>query len=237
MGEFDPDGRLNVDPTLPCWYLFRDEGKPVAFLFLFCPTREEVEVSAFTLEAYRKQGCFSALFSKAVVHILERDFRKILFCIPGSSKSGHIAVSSYPAILAFREYSMVLAQKPPRTEQKGVTMVMAEEASYTSLFGRSLKQENDRQVYIGMKDGKPFGTISLHPMEEGTWVYGFEVLPACRRQGLGEALLTLAIGKASSMPLLLEVESDNTPALSLYGKIGFTERSSIDYYRMEVPHA
>jgi GNAT superfamily N-acetyltransferase len=74
------------------------------------------------------------------------------------------------------------------------------------------------------------GQVSLvrHPQESypyvGHWFYALRVFPLWRRMGVGEALVQIVIdrAKAEKAPeLFCLVFDDNSPALNLYGKLGF----------------
>ena len=57
------------------------------------------------------------------------------------------------------------------------------------------------------------------------------ILPEARRKGAAEKLLREVIAKANAQNFFLEVEETNSPALSLYKKLGFTEFGRRnDYY-------
>jgi len=60
--------------------------------------------------------------------------------------------------------------------------------------------------------------------------------PACRRQGLAEALLTQAIATvivAGASAMFLEVRVSNRAAISLYEKLGFVEAGRrTNYYKL-----
>ena len=68
------------------------------------------------------------------------------------------------------------------------------------------------------------GYISLYQAADELEVLNLAVLPAARRQGLGEWLLRTALQEAEKTGInraLLEVRTGNAPAIALYEKCGF----------------
>lgn len=68
------------------------------------------------------------------------------------------------------------------------------------------------------------GYISLYQAADELEVLNLAVLPAARRQGLGERLLRTALQEAEKTGInraLLEVRTGNAPAIALYEKCGF----------------
>ena len=72
-------------------------------------------------------------------------------------------------------------------------------------------------------------------MEDGVWVvHGVGIIHACRNQGMGRQMLSLAFDQLfkDADTIQLEVDSQNPPALALYQKLGFSTTSQVDYHRL-----
>ncbi|MGG0656200.1 GNAT family N-acetyltransferase [Rummeliibacillus pycnus] len=95
----------------------------------------------------------------------------------------------------------------------------------TTTTGRMLNMvELDQQVVA---------TVSIVENEAGVWVTAFTVQQSLRGQGIGSAVLQWAKDyayKKQQQKVLLDVEIDNTNALSVYQKAGFTPLQQIDYF-------
>jgi len=201
---------------------------------LFLPTPDEVEVTAFTHPAWRRKGCFDLLLRQAKKEILAHGYHRILFDIEGESETGHEAVRHYPAIYSFSEFTMLLPSFPP-VSSSTLSLVKATEMLYGQVDDEPMRDGDGRDTYVALCGETPVGCVALSPQGDKCWLYHVFIKPAYRGKGLGEALLRLAIEKASPLTPILEVDTKNIPALSLYRKLGFKETSpTTDYFSMEV---
>ncbi|WP_300717505.1 ribosomal protein S18-alanine N-acetyltransferase [uncultured Desulfovibrio sp.] len=79
-------------------------------------------------------------------------------------------------------------------------------------------------AYGLFRDEALLGYIALYRAADELEVLNLAVLPAARRQGMGERLLRAALQEArktGSNKALLEVRTGNAPAIALYEKCGF----------------
>jgi ribosomal protein S18 acetylase RimI-like enzyme len=77
---------------------------------------------------------------------------------------------------------------------------------------------------VAVEAGVAVGLANLGRRGEQTWVGGVGVIPARRGAGIGEQLMRGLFGKArdlGSTEMVLEVITENAPAISLYEKLGF----------------
>ena len=89
--------------------------------------------------------------------------------------------------------------------------------------------------YLAWQDENPVGFILARDLGGETEILSVGVLPAWRRGGLGQALLTAVAAEASarhSGSIVLEVATDNEAARRLYAGFGFvTAGRRPRYYR------
>ncbi len=77
---------------------------------------------------------------------------------------------------------------------------------------------------VAVEAGVAVGLANLGRRGERTWVGGVGVIPARRGAGIGEQLMRGLFGQArdlGSRQMVLEVITENAPAISLYEKLGF----------------
>ena len=83
------------------------------------------------------------------------------------------------------------------------------------------------------EDGSVLGYAGLHVVLDEGYIDNVAVDPACRRQGIADALIDTFVrfGAARLAFLTLEVRAGNAPAIALYEKHGFYEVGRRkDYY-------
>lgn len=94
---------------------------------------------------------------------------------------------------------------------------------------KSLEEElsNDTaHFFVALAEGEVAGYIGVFVVCESCFVTNVAVFPQYRRQGVGRALLKIAILTADAMGtdfISLEVRKSNYPAIALYESLGFEE--------------
>ena len=86
------------------------------------------------------------------------------------------------------------------------------------------------------EDGSVLDYAGLHVVLDEGYIDNVAVDPACRRQGIADALIDTFVrfGAARLAFLTLEVRAGNAPAIALYEKLGFREVGRRkNYYRAE----
>ena len=96
--------------------------------------------------------------------------------------------------------------------------------------------ENPLSVWLVCEDrGKVLGYVGSQTVLEESDMMNIAVLPEARRAGIGERLILSLIEllkDRGSRSLALEVRASNTPAISLYKKLGFLQVGRRpNYYR------
>lgn len=89
---------------------------------------------------------------------------------------------------------------------------------------RMLKAPDRYDVSIVAENGEAVGYIEMTTLSDENEPIQLFVKADCRGKGYGRALLQAAIEKNFPKKMVLEVNADNTPALSLYKSLGFCER-------------
>jgi ribosomal-protein-alanine N-acetyltransferase len=102
------------------------------------------------------------------------------------------------------------------------TMLFAEDSPWRAeAFWAELAAGNHYVAYRGA-DGRVDGYAGLGEAGDETSVHTIGVDPSVQGRGIGRALLTELIATAAGRRIVLEVRTDNAPAIGLYESVGFT---------------
>ena len=89
---------------------------------------------------------------------------------------------------------------------------------------------------VAFRDGEPVALGNLGLRGDRAWIGGIGVIPAARRQGLGEALMHALIEEARVRrvsSVWLEVIVENEPATRLYEKLGFERTREVEVWALD----
>src|SRR5690606_7524623 len=118
--------------------------------------------------------------------------------------------------------------------------ILAEDAgmamqSFLPMIRRSIA-DGSRHYYVAKVDSTTIGTVNIDVIDGLPYIYGFVVVPEQRGKGYGRQMLTRLldlIAAEHSGPILLEVETENLVALSLYSSLGFEITQTFEYFRVD----
>lgn len=260
-GTMSLDSSLNFRQDMKNVFLLYDQHKLISVLSIFAPTRQEAEISAFTIPAYREKGCFKMLFEEAAAEIKRCDIKEILFVCEPSSLSGRAVLKKLNARYDFTEYSMKYI-KPPLTpvaksSARGILIKAKAEsineivAMREKVFGdccddataivHNTFESKNREQYIFFCFGQNLGIVTVYYEDASVSIHGFGIIPEYRGKGLGKEMLlqiTSNLISKGCKDIIIEVDSKNQVAFELYKKCGFIVTVSSDYFRYAIitPH-
>lgn len=210
---------------------------------------------------YRRQGIFQALLTVAKEDAHARGERQLILTCEHHAHTGQAFVRSVGATLSESEHEMHLAQLPPRkgfepqlvvhraerSESDAIVLVQSES------FGSEQEQTRervaqcfdlvDRPYYLAVfGEGEvsclePIGCFRLDEGNDAIGIYGFGVRPAYQGRGYGRQILEDAIEiirAQSQKKIILDVETENSPASHLYRSCGFEIYTTYDYFVLEL---
>ena len=240
---------LNYYKKIPPFYFAWEKEKLAGFLVLFMPEKEEAEVTAYTHPAFRGRGCFRALCAAAKEICRENGIRRLLYTVDAACESGQTVLkSSELASYQFSEYKLELEEAQPYRENRDIsfepvtegnaevyreTAAEALESRETAeIFLESMLSGPTRKGYIEYWKGIPVGVCHINVQNGEAGIYGLGVLKKFRGTGLGKQFVRYMSREAagSGLPVVIEVDSDNQRAYSIYRKYGFRVVQQTDYF-------
>lgn len=118
------------------------------------------------------------------------------------------------------EFKPEHAQAAAEVEKASFSQPWSEQSLLSQL------EREDSVMFVAVADGETIGWSGMeHSFGEGS-VLNIAVLPRYRKLGIGEALTAALVEKSKQLSLdwlMLEVRPSNTPAVTLYKKLGFCE--------------
>ncbi|MBQ9461789.1 MAG: ribosomal protein S18-alanine N-acetyltransferase [Clostridia bacterium] len=102
--------------------------------------------------------------------------------------------------------------------------------------------ENETSYFfVALNDDKVIGYVGVSVISDSCFINNIAVFPEYRKQGVGKALMKIAILTADAMGtgfISLEVRESNYAAINLYRKLGFEVMGlRKDFYRLPREHA
>jgi ribosomal protein S18 acetylase RimI-like enzyme len=253
-GSISLDLSFNFRQDLKSVFLLYDQHKLVSVLSIFAPTRQEAEVTAFTIPACRETGCFNMLLEEATTEIKRCRVADILFICEPSSLSGRAVLNKLGARYDFTEYSMKYFGTPSsptiKSSAQGI-MINANTENIEEIVELREKVFGDchddalaivsntfgsdkREQYIFSLSGQNVGIASVFVEDAEASIHGFGIIPEYRGKGLGKEMLlqiTNNLISEGNKNIIIEVDSKNKAAFELYKKCGFKVAVSYDYFR------
>jgi ribosomal protein S18 acetylase RimI-like enzyme len=231
---------------------FYDDEKLTGFLTF--PFNGVPEPEAFVIvdPQHRRKGIGRSLLDAAKESCKRRGIQQFLLVSEDKSISGKAfaeAIGKY----RYTEYRMRLEGKPSKPTEVAISLRQADEGDVNSLtrllagsFQDPIETHFERlkrdigspthRFYIASLAGEQIGCIGVVAENRRAYMIAFGVLAEYRGHGYGRQILTQTVNGLVSEnweDILIEVEANNRPALSLYKSCGLTETTSYNYYAVK----
>ncbi len=211
----------------------------------------QLEVNGMVHPDFRRRGVFTELYGKVNEEFSNRSAHKMLLLSDSRSVPGREFIKTTGSIYDFSEFEMYLKNTVSKTSvsnrvtlRKATNHDAREIAMQNAIYsGRSFDEAQIRlpedeeksgvTIFISELDSNIIGKIHLEYNKGICGIYGFGVLPECRRMGYGREILMCSISKLKEMnakEIMLQVVAKNSNALNLYKSCGFEVTSTMDYY-------
>lgn len=248
------DTSINFNSEIKSIFLLYEKNKLISLIYMFIPTSEEAEISAYTLPEYRRKGYFKRLLDEATKEITKYSIPDLIFVCEPQSNDGVGAIKKLKAEFDFTEYFLrykgslndmevrqmpeIKLHKPEKKDLEAIINLSQEifNDNYDdakSMISKAFEAEN-RIQYIAVLDEKLIGMGSVSIENDEASIFGLGVVPQYRGKGFGREILNLIVADLKNRGrenITIEVDSTNKNAFNLYKKFGFEVETSFDYYR------
>jgi len=237
--------------------LYYDEGAMVGFMSL--PPRPDIEICGIVHPEHRRKGIGRTLLTAAQEEYRQRGVRSLLLVCEPASGSGKAFVEAVGARYCDSEYRMELdraavSRRVPQQHSVQLQRASVEDtealirltaASFADpveevrpRIVRWLREPNQR-FYVAHLLEEPIGSLRVFMIPDASCVHinTFGVLPDYRGRGYGRQILTETIDALLAegwKQILIEVNTENRSALSVYHACGFKEIATYGYYEIEL---
>ncbi len=216
---------------------FKKNARLVGFIFFYSFDKEEVEASLFADPDDDWKDVGSALLEAMREESRRRGYERLLVMNDRRFPSGAQMIMERGGKPAFSEHRMEADDVRISTSHHiDLCLVGNDDASLIAVeqacHGRFYSKPDQRR-YLAIHEGEVIGKIDVLAEGSTADLTGFCVIPEQRGRGYGKAILQTIIRtmRAEGMDrIILDVQTDNDIALSLYLKSGFRKDFTLDYY-------
>lgn len=254
QGKLCLDSALNFFEEMPSFYLTWDYGRLVGVLTVFAPVADTAEISALVKPEYRRMGYFGAMLSATRKQFNKFGVTKEVFVHEAGSPGGKEMLTAHGAAVEHSEYLMVWQAERERKafDADGLLLTAArscDEKDMISInmgaFGEDEEStanmvctnlSRDILCYNAFSGGEMVGVCCVNVKPDALTVFGLGVAPKHQGKGYGRIMLGEIIRLLKSrykQDIVLEVDSVNKRAVSLYRTSGFTVKTQYDYYEID----
>lgn len=251
------DNSMNFNSDMNNIFVYYNDNKLVSYISLFAPTKNEAEISAYTLPKYRKKGCFKELMSKVISEVKKYDVKELLFVCEPQSIDGIEVVKKMDGNYEFSEYLLGYnceSEKSKLEINTELELSKCEEEHLEKLIELNMQIFNEdyetsksmvekafkseiRDQYVASLNGEFIGVVSTNIDCEECSIFGLGLLEEYRGKGNGKAMVKLLLNKLNEdniEDIIIEVDSKNEIAYNLYLGCGFEAEMTFDYYRKNI---
>ena len=246
-----------IDPAvqLVCY----EESVLVGYVEMQDHAPKQMEVCGMVHPDHRRRGVGRSLLAGAQSECRARGQSGFLLVCEEAGPSGKGFASAARARYRYSEHRMELdAVRRPRPTSGPLRLRRAAEddiADFVSIGAAAFRHDAadipnrkermtkgladpHREYYLANLAAVPIGglNVSLGPDESRAFINAFGVLPEHQRRGHGRQMLTEIVDRVVAdgwQHVMLEVQTDNRKALSLYQACGFRETTTYDFYQVD----
>ena len=250
LGTVFLSNEINFSREVDSFYLLYDGERLVSFLSLFIPTKEQAEISAFTLPECRNSGYFHLLFQKATNELKKHGIFQILFVHEPQSKDASAVLNHFGAGYSFSEYLLAYdrsvslkCESNLRLERSSPELIPEiadldtkvfhnQHEESVSMVTKSMESP-EIQCYSAFLGDNLIGLCNVNLEGGDISIFGVGISPEYQGKGYGREMLNLLLDTlihSQNGEITLEVDSENAAAYHLYITSGFRIKTQFDYH-------
>lgn len=240
----------NYYKDMPSFIVEYDKcGSIIGLCHLFSVNKREVEVSILVASRERRHGLSTQLLAEAKSIISNYDFKKILYICDDASTFGKAFLEKLKVKPHHTEYILALSKdiELPRASRLLVSTCTTndlekvieinseafdEDYEVTSFFIESVLDDPSKKIYVGKLNYNPICSLMLNDEDSSFSMTGVATSSSLQRQGYAKELICEVLNSINAVQknVYINVESQNSPAYSLYKSVGFDESKILNYY-------
>ena len=236
-----------------CNLRYYQHGKLVGFLSPFFFYEDACEIALMVAPASRRQGIATLMLKDVLPLLYKQQVKKIIFSTPKDPNNDWLR--SHGFCYKCSEYQMQSRQAEPiKITNKSLTIRPATEADIPSLYAidnicffeehpmmtmhfHNLLQNPNYKLFVAVQEGEIIGKAHVHIQEDNARLTDIAILPHMQGRGFGSTLLAHCINhclSAHQSNIILDVETNNKRALSLYTRLGFVTSNAYDFWTIPI---
>ncbi len=215
------------------FFLYYEGKRLIGELYIFPTYTENAEITAIVDPHQRRKGIFTKLLEAAEEELEKYGIEEYYFVAePGCEAAGAV-IDRMGLEKVYAELVMELRGENDHNDNTGAEKICTDGGKYRVTFTET--GEGLDAFLEETETGETISTSGVSISGPVAFIHDVETKPELRNRGfgsmlIGEVLRRLKSGSAD-IKIMLQVRSDNTAAVKLYEKAGFTVSQELDYLK------
>ncbi|MCR5331979.1 MAG: GNAT family N-acetyltransferase [Lachnospiraceae bacterium] len=215
------------------FFMYYEGKRLIGELYIFPTYTENAEITAIVDPHQRRKGIFMKLLEAAEEELEKYGIEEYYFVAePGCEAAGAV-IDRMGLEKVYAELVMELRGDNDHNDNTGAEKICTDDGKYRVTFTET--GEGLDAFLEETETGETISTSGVSISGPVAFIHDVETKPELRNRGfgsmlIGEVLRRLKSGSAD-IKIMLQVRSDNTAAVKLYEKAGFTVSQELDYLK------
>lgn len=246
---------MNAPRLIPTHGLYYHKKQLVAFIGIYFFYEDACEMTLMVHPKWRGKGLARELIQQMMPILLAYGMKELIFTSPDSfqeswKKDTRFVYdhSEYKMSLDLRRWKLPLHIETPLSIKKSSLddipiLHHIDKSSFARCHPENehrltnMLSDDNYVIFLGYLDDKPIGKSHIHWQNREAVFSDIAVLPEHQHKGYGKTLILYCLQEAKKKNCkraILDVETHNKRALTLYTSLGFSLYNSCDYWRCPV---